>query len=53
MMDTNFTKVDTQIFDSEVKSMWITPNITELDIKNTNSNDYYNEDGFGPGASLS
>jgi hypothetical protein len=53
IMETDYTNNDKTKTCSEVKSSWSTPDIIELNVKNTNSNDYYNDDGWGPGASLS
>ena len=35
------------------KKFWVTPEISELLFSYTKEADYYNDDGFGPGASLS
>lgn len=52
-METDYANTNKAKTCSEVKSTWSTPDIIELKVKNTNSNDYYQDDGFGPGASLS
>ena len=42
-----------EIFPEINKKIWTTPDISELHISYTKEADYYNDDGFGPGASLS
>lgn len=52
-METNFTCVNQINANIDSKPLWQTPILNELDIKDTKSDSYYQDDGWGPGASLS
>jgi hypothetical protein len=52
-METNLTCANQINNCMDVKPVWQTPTLSELDIKDTKSDSYYQDDGWGPGASLS
>lgn len=52
-METNLANTNQINVCIDQKLLWQTPTLNELDIKNTKSDSYYQDDGWGPGASLS